>query len=97
MKIKKQSAHKSVKIKKLENYKNCLKATKLENKNLKQTIQKKNKIDADSFEKDRKEFIKNNKLMLKTQQNLNVKDIMFLLKKCISNRKVFNMQKEKTR
>ena len=44
MKIKKQSAHKSVKIKKLENYKNCLKATKLENKNLKQTIQKKIKL-----------------------------------------------------
>ena len=34
-------------------------------------IQKKNEIDIDSLKKDRKEFIRNNKLILQTQQKFN--------------------------
>ena len=49
---------------KFEDYKNCLEATQLENKpkNL-----EKNEIDIDSLQKGYKEFIKNDKLILKTQ------------------------------
>ena len=49
---------------KFENYKNCLKATQVENKikNLE------NKIDVDSLKKNYKELIKNNELILKTQK-----------------------------
>ena len=48
---------------KFENYKNCLDASQLENKinNL-----EKSKIDIDSLKEDHKEFIINNKLILKT-------------------------------
>ena len=48
-------------------YKNCLEATQLENKinHLKKT-----KIDTQSLKIDLKEFIRNNKLVLKTQQRL---------------------------
>ena len=66
-KIKKQKAQKSVIKRKLkfENYKNCLEATQLENK-----INHLEKIKTDiySLKKDHKEFRKNNKLALKTQQ-----------------------------
>ena len=50
---------------KFENYKNCLEATQLDNKI---NYLEKNEINLDSLEKDHKEFIKNNKLILKTQQ-----------------------------
>ena len=66
MKIKKQKAQKKCVTKrqlKFENYENCLEATQLENK--KNDLEK-NKIDIDSI----KEFMKNNKLILKIQQRL---------------------------
>ena len=53
---------------KFENYKKYLEATELENKI---NYLEKNKIDIDSFfcyEGKHKEFIRNNKLILKTQQ-----------------------------
>ena len=68
MKIKKQKAQKKCFLKrklKFENYKNCLEATQLDNKI---NYLEKNKIDIDSLKRDHKEFIKNNKLILKTQQ-----------------------------
>ena len=63
MKIKKQNAQKSVIKRKLkfQDYKNCLEAAQIENKI---NHLEKNKIDVDSF----KEFLKSNKLILKTQQ-----------------------------
>ena len=67
MKIKKQKVQTKCVIKrklKFENYKNCLQATKLESKiNYL-------KINKASIKIDHKEFIKNNKLILKTQQRL---------------------------
>ena len=66
-----------------ENYKNCLKAYQLENK-INLTLLIKNKIDIDNFFRSKRrhqEIIKNNKLILKIQQE--VKRIMFLLKKLI--------------
>ena len=48
-----------------EDCKNCLKVTELENK-INQLV--KNKVNIDSFKKDHKEFINNNKLILKSQQ-----------------------------
>ena len=58
--------HKKIKT---ENYKNCLEATQVENKikNLE------NEIDVDSLKKNYKEFIKNNKLILKTQKRFKCK------------------------
>ena len=50
---------------KFENYKNCLEATQLEN-GIKHPG--KNKVNVDVLKKDCKEFIKSNKLILKTQQ-----------------------------
>ena len=50
---------------KFQNYKNCLEATQLENK---KNYLEKNKIGIDNLRKDHKEFIKSNKLILKTQQ-----------------------------
>ena len=50
---------------KSEDYKNCLEANQLENKI---NHQEKNKIDIDSLKEDYKKFIKNHKLILKTQQ-----------------------------
>ena len=47
------------------NHKNYLEATQLDNKI---NYLEKNEINLDSLEKDHKEFIKNNKLILKTQQ-----------------------------
>ena len=68
VKIKKQKAQKKCVIKrklKYGNYKNCLEATKLENKiNHLEKI----KIDVANLTKGHQEFIKNNKLILKTQQ-----------------------------
>ena len=52
------------KILKIEDYKNCLKPTVLENK-INQL--EKNKFDADSLRDTHKELIKNNKLILKLQ------------------------------
>ena len=49
---------------KLENYKNCLEATQLENKI---NYLEKNKIDIDSNIEKHKEFIKSNKSVLKIQ------------------------------
>ena len=66
MKTKKQKAQKSVIKKcKFKNYKNCLQAAQIENKI---NHLEKNKIDVDSLKKDKKEFMKNNKLMLKTSK-----------------------------
>ena len=48
---------------KFENYENCLEATQLGNK---VNHLEKNKINKDSIEKSHKEFIRNNKLKLKT-------------------------------
>ena len=48
-----------------ENYKNCLEATQLANK---VNHLEKSRIDIDSFKKGYKEFIRNNKLVLKTQK-----------------------------
>ena len=50
---------------KFKNYKNCLEATQLENKI---NHLEKNKIDIHNFKKHHKEFIRNNKLIIKTQQ-----------------------------
>ena len=43
----------------------------------------KSKINMDSYKKDHKDFIRNNKLILKTQQRFKSEGIMFLLKKLI--------------
>ena len=50
---------------KFQDYKNCLEAAQIENKI---NHLEKNKTDVDSLKEDRKELIKNNKLILKTQQ-----------------------------
>ena len=50
---------------KFENYKNYLEGTRLDNKI---NYKVKNEISVDSLKKNHKEFIKNNKLTLKTQQ-----------------------------
>ena len=67
---------------KFENYKDYLEATQLENKM--KHLEK--KTDIESFKEDKKEFIKNNQLILKMQEiykYLEVKSITFLLKKLI--------------
>ena len=60
---------------KFEIYENCLEATQLDNKI---NHPEKNKIDIDRLKKDNKEFIKNNKSILKAQPRF--KSEMFLLK-----------------
>ena len=50
---------------KFEDCKNCFEATQLENK---MKYLEKNKIDKESLEKDHKGFLKNTKLILRTQQ-----------------------------
>ena len=55
---------------KLKEFKNCFKATQLEN-NIKQL--EKNKVVADSFRKNHKDFIKNNNLIRKYQQRFRSK------------------------
>ena len=92
MKTKKQKVQKSVIKKcKFKDYKNCLQAAQIENKI---NHLEKNKIDVGSLKKDKKEFMKNNKLTLKTQQRLKVKGIMFLLKKVTRLLQVRMMIKE---
>ena len=49
---------------KFQDYKNCLEANELENKI---NYLEKNKIDVDSLKKDHKEFLKNKRLISKTQ------------------------------
>ena len=51
-----------------EDYDNCLEATQIENK-INQV--RKNKTDIECLKKDRKEFIKNNKSILKIQERFN--------------------------
>ena len=63
---------------KFEDYKNCLEATQTEKKI---NHLEKSKIDVDSLKEDQKEFMKNNKLLLKHSKDLKVKERMFLLKK----------------
>ena len=80
VKIKKQKVQESV-IKrrfKCENYKSCLEATQLENK---LNYLEKNKIDIDSLKENYKQFIKNNKSILKTQQRFKNEMHNVLLKK----------------
>ena len=50
---------------KFENYINYLESTQIDNK---RNYREKNKIVIDSFEKNHKQFIRNNKSILKTQQ-----------------------------
>ena len=57
---------------KFENFKNCLEAAQIDDKI---NHLEKNKIDADSLKKDNKEFIKNNKLILKTKQRFKSENI----------------------
>ena len=81
MKVKRQKTQKKCVIKrkpKFEDYKNCLEATQTENKI---NHLEKSKIDVDSLKEDQKEFMKNNKLLLKHSKDLKVKERMFLLKK----------------
>ena len=66
--------------KKAKGTKNCLEGAQIENKI---NHLEKNKIDADSLKEDQKEFIKNNKRILKKRKELEVKNVMFLLKKLI--------------
>ena len=49
---------------KIRDHKNCLKASKIGNKI---NYLEKKKIDTDCFNEDKREFVKNNKLILKTQ------------------------------
>ena len=65
---------------KLENYKNSLETTQINNniKNL-----EKNKINIDSLKTNHKKFIRNNKSVLKTHKDLKVKDTVSLLNKLI--------------
>ena len=67
IKTKKENRQKGVSSKKyfkIRYYKNCLKASQIENKI---NYLEKKKIDADCFKEDKREFVKNNKLILKTQ------------------------------
>ena len=68
MKIKKTKGIKKCVIKrklKFQDYKNCSEAAQIENEI---NHLEKNKFDVDSLKEDKKEFIKNNKLILKIQQ-----------------------------
>ena len=67
MKTKKQETQKCVIKRKLKfkDYKSCLEAAQIENKI---NHLEKNKIVVDCLKEDQSEFIKNNKLILKTQQ-----------------------------
>ena len=59
---------------KLHYYKSCLEATQLENK---MNQLKKNKVYVSSFKESHKEFMKNDKLILKTQRFKTEKDNVF--------------------
>ena len=65
---------------KFESYKNCLEATQLDDKI---NYIEKNKIDIDGIKENHKEFIKNNKSILKTQQRFKNERHNVLLKKLI--------------
>ena len=68
MKTKKQKSQKKCAIKgkiKFEDFKYFLEATQHENI---RNQREKNKVDVDSLRRDQKEFIKNNKFKLKSQQ-----------------------------
>ena len=65
---------------KFEDCKNCLEATQLENK---MNYLERNDVDVNSLKKCHKEFMKNNKLILKTQQRFKSGRHNFLLKKII--------------
>ena len=54
---------------KLPYYKNCLEAAQIETKT---NHLENNKTDVDSFKEDQIEFIKNNKVVLKTQQRFKI-------------------------
>ena len=62
---------------KFGDYKNCLEATQIENK-ISQLIKK---VDADSLTESHKKFIKHNKLILKSQKDLETRNITCSLKK----------------
>ena len=61
-----------------QNFRNCLEAAQIERKT---NQSRKIKIDLDCLEEDQKEFVKNNKLILKTQQRLKNESKKGLLKK----------------
>ena len=64
---------------KFQDYKNCLEVAQTQRKI---NYLRKKKIDVDSLKEDQKEFVKNNKLILKkVKKDLKVKGIMFLLEK----------------
>ena len=65
---------------KFQDCKNCVEEAQIENKI---NHLEKSKIDVDSLKQNQKEFIKNNKLILKNNKDLEVKNIVFLLKKLI--------------
>ena len=65
---------------KYESYKNCLEATQLDDKI---NYIEKNKIDIDGIKENHKEFIKNNKSILITQQRFKKERHNVLLKKLI--------------
>ena len=62
---------------KLKEFKNCFKATQLENK-IKQL--EKNKVIANTFRKSHKDFIKNNNLIRKSQQRFRSKKYSVFIK-----------------
>ena len=63
---------------KFEDYKHCLEATQLENKINHLKIYN---LNVDNLQENHEELIKNNKLILKSQQRFRVEIIMYLLKK----------------
>ena len=63
---------------KFQDYENCLEAAQIENKI---NHLEKNKIEVDSLKEDQKEFLKNNQLILKTQQRFKIERHNVLLKK----------------
>ena len=65
---------------KFKNYKNCLEATRLDNKI---KYLEKNKTSIHSLEKSNKEFIRNNKSILKSQQRFKSEKKKKILKKLI--------------
>ena len=77
VKIEKQTTQKRVIKRKLkcDGYKNCLEGAQLEK------ASRKIKIDVNIPKENHKELIKNNKLILKTQHDLEVKSIMLFLNK----------------
>ena len=77
METKKQKTKKRLSWKRLdsEDYKNCLEAAQIENKI---NHSEKNKTGVDSLKEDQKEFMKNNKLILKTRQRFKESTAQYL-------------------